>query len=120
MAVENPKVHPLAWHLFKACEGGRELIRGPVVPDGEVWELTTMHAKNNSGFAREINVAVYNGHEWICLAGAPDRRQYEGVGWSGNLIMGPGWQLGCWFRDAATGAMLQCDATMTLRYDLTS
>ena len=118
MAEENPMVHPLAWHLFKVCEGGRELIQGPVVPDGEVWELTSMHAKNNSGLTREINVAVYDGHEWICLGSRADARQYDGAAWSGSVIMGPGWRLGCWFRDAAAGVTLQCDATMAVRYEL--
>lgn len=89
-----PQVHPLAWHLFKACESGRELIQGPVVPDGEIWVLTSMHAKNNTGSTQEINVAVYDGHEWMCLGSRARVWQYDGVAWSGSVDMGPGWQLG--------------------------
>jgi hypothetical protein len=108
-----------AWHLFKPCESDRELIFGPKVPDGEMWVLTSMHAKNNQDIAREhlgrvtpeINVAVYDGEDWICLASVADAAQFEGVAWSGNILMGPGWQLGTWFSGARQGDILQSDAT---------
>lgn len=114
----SPRVHPGAWHLFKQCESTRELIHGPIVPEGEVWVLTSMHAKNNSGSTQEINVAVWDGHEWMCLASRAEAWQYDGVGWSGSVVMGPGWQLGTWFRDTTVGDVLQSDATYHVAYDL--
>ncbi|MFQ5813493.1 MAG: hypothetical protein ACE5I2_09955 [Anaerolineae bacterium] len=107
------------WHLFKPCESGRELVFGPQVPEDEMWVLTSMHAKNNQDIARkhlgrvtpEINVAVYDGEEWLCLASVADAAQFEGAAWSGNILMGPGWQLGTWFRGAKEGDTLQSDAT---------
>ena len=100
-----------AWHLFKSGEGDRELIFGPQVPEGEWWVLTSIHAKNNSGPTLEINVAVWDGNEWMCLASKANVVQYDGVFWSGNVLMGPGWQLGTWFRGAKEGDTLQSDAT---------
>lgn len=100
-----------AWHLFKPCESDWELIFGPQVPEGEMWVLTTMHAKNNSGPTPEINVAVWDGDEWMCLASKASAMQYEGVSWSGDILMGPGWRLGTWFRGAEVGDILQSDAT---------
>jgi hypothetical protein len=110
-----------AWHLFKPCESGRELVFGPQVPEGEMWVLTSIHAKNNgstelaevSGPTPEINVAVYSADvdEWMCLASKANAVMYDGVFWSGNVLMGPGWQLGTWFRGAKEGDTLQSDAT---------
>ena len=102
-----------AWHLFKLCDSDRELIFGPQVPEGEWWVLTSIHAKNNTGPTPEINVAVYGADidEWMCLASKANAVQYGGVFWSGNILMGPGWQLGTWFRGAKEGDTLQSDAT---------
>jgi len=113
-----PKVHACAWHKLTACDSERKLIVGPVVPENELWVLTSIHAKNNSGPTPEINVAVYDGHEWICLASLSDAWQYDGVDWSGSLVMAPGWGLGTWFRDAELGDVLQSDATYHVSYEL--
>ena len=43
-----------AWHLFKSGESDRELIFGPQVPEGEMWVLTSIHAKNNTGPTPEV------------------------------------------------------------------
>jgi len=42
------------WHLFKSCESDRELIFGPQVAEGEMWVLTSIHAKNNTGPTPEV------------------------------------------------------------------
>jgi len=100
-----------AWHLLKLCESDRELIFGPQVSEGEWWVLTSIHAKNNTGPTPEINVAVHDGEEWICLASVAGAAQFEGAAWSGNILMGPEWQLGTWFRGAEVEDILQSDAT---------
>lgn len=117
-ATSAPAVHPLSWHIFKECESSRELVFGPTVPQGEVWVLTAICAKNNSGSTREINVAVYNGRDWLCLDSVADVWQCECAAWSGRVIMAPGWQLGCWFRGATIGDVLQCDAVHHVDYRL--
>lgn len=100
-----------AWHLFKVCETDRDLIFGPQVPQGEIWVVTAMHAKDNGGPCLEVNVAVWDTREWICLASKADAKQYDGVDWSGLVVMGPGWRMGTWFRGATPGDVLQSDAT---------
>jgi len=105
---------PGAWHTFKACESDRELVFGPVVPHGEYWVLTHMAAKvNDPGtWCAEINVAVCTDEgEWLCIASLADRPGYNAAQWSGEILMGPGWQLGAWFRNAHLGRTLQVDAT---------
>jgi len=107
----------VAWatHRFFACEGPRHLHLDHGVPPGENWDLTSIHAKNNSGWTEEINVAIFSEdiREWICLASKANVERYDGVAWSGSLRMGEKWQLGAWFRGAEVGDVLQFDATFT-------
>jgi len=97
------------------CNDSRWLIFGHAVPEGEWWDLTSMHIKDNSGDAKEINVAFYSFAigAWVCVASKADPEQYDGLSWAGNIRLGVHDQLGWWVRDCTPGDVIQVDATYT-------
>ena len=112
------------------CEGPRHLICGPIVPDGERWELKLLSAKNNMDPNRypvhritpELSVCVYlplqSSHvdppgppgTWVALSGDVDAPQFKPVKWEGYLNLPVGAQLGAWFRGAEMGDMVELNA----------
>lgn len=95
----------MIWRQVKA-QTDRHLEFGPVVPEGEVWLLTNMLAKNNDGPTTEIGCVVYNGKDWGGLNSVHKAVQYQSCAWSGQVVLTAGMQIGWWFRQAAPGAML--------------
>ena len=113
----------------ESASGSRHLIRGPIVPEGETWTLTSLAAKNNMDINRypayrvtaELSVCVYllsrrSDHEegppgeWVLLEGAAGVPQFEPVIWRGCLTLPPNAQLGAWFRGADEGDIVELDA----------
>jgi len=110
------------------CEGPRHLISGPIVPEGEVWTLRLLSAKNNMDPNKypadhttpELSVCVYllprPGHEswppgtWVALNGDVDVPQFKPIKWEGYLDLPTGAQLGAWFRGAEAGDIVELNA----------
>jgi len=115
---------------FETCKGVRHLMFGPIVPEGEIWTLLLLAAKNNGNpeyyltgesVADEASVCICvpprpSNHEevppstWVLLEGKIDMRQYESVKWEGALELREGTQLGAWFRGAREGDSLEFNA----------
>jgi len=111
------------------CSGPRHLVLGPIVPEGEVWTLRLLSAKNNMDPNRypvhrvtaELSVCVWfpprlSEHEiqppgtWVQLNGNSDVPQFRPVKWEGFLDLPAGAQLGGWFRGAEKGDILELNA----------
>ena len=111
------------------CEGSRHLILGPIVPEGEVWTLKLLAAKNNMDpnkypvhrVTPELSICVLlplrpSNHEvqppweWVLLEGDADVPQFKPIKWEGYLDLPAGAQLGAWFRGAEEGDIVELNA----------
>jgi len=114
---------------FEKADGPRHLMFGPIVPEGEIWTLRLMAAKNNGKIpsvyghivAAEASVCIFtpprpSDHEdsppgtWVPLEGKISLWQYGAVKWEGALELRGGTQLGAWFRGAEEGDSLELNA----------
>ena len=112
------------------AEGDRHLLKGPIVPEGEIWSLRLLAAKNNMDpnvyptterETAEISVCVFllpcpSDHEekppgtWVMLENDIDLYQFQSVKWEGYLEMPEGAQIGAWFRGVERDDMLELNA----------
>jgi len=127
-----PTFIPTVGHQhFENADGPRHLMFGPIVPEGEIWTLRLIAAKNNmipgeflvspNRYTAELSVCVFtpprhSDHEdpppgtWVLLESGTYMYQYETVKWEGYLELRPGTQLGAWFRGAQEGDALELNA----------
>ena len=125
-----PNFIPTCGHQhFETATGPRHLMFGPTVPEGEMWSLTLLAAKNNMTpddypqcrTTAEISVCVWipprpSSHEelppgeWVLLAGDASVPQFKPIKWEGILDLRPGTRLGAWFRGAQADDTLELDA----------
>ena len=110
------------------ASGPRHLILGPIVPEGEIWTLKLLAAKNNMApdqrpdrVTAELSVCVFlpsclssHGHQppgtWVLLEGNVEVPQFKPVKWEGYLELPAGSQLGAWFRGADKEDVVELDA----------
>lgn len=99
------------------------------MPEGELWTLRLLAAKNNMSPDRyptdritaELSVCVFllprsSSHEmqppgtWALLEGDVRVPQFKPVKWEGYLELSAGSQLGAWFRGANEGDIVELNA----------
>ena len=127
--TEYEFINSIGHQHVETAEGPRHLVQGPIVPDGEIWHLRLIAAKNNMDInaypdnrtTAELSVCVWlpprpSEHEqpppgtWALLNGSISVPQFLPIKWEGYLTLRPGSQLGAWFRGAMEGDALELDA----------
>lgn len=98
-----------SFHDSHTSAGGSILRQLWTVPATEIWYVTAFIAKNNTAQRSEINIAVYDGTDWICLAGKNAPAQYETVALQTPILVKGGYVLGSWFRNTTVNDVLQTD-----------